>query len=262
MTPPWENWPAHSARPTVPPGTDAERLLQQALLWLHDQEVIRLNHGLTVLRPAMTIRLDGLKGQFGREDYEPLELHYGEQTQQIHIMEEYAARGLQRMEDAHALADDYFIIPQQQFIAKWLAHRADGLRLQTTPQNYSRIVEQLNNPVQRRIVTDSRRNPNVLVLAGPGSGKTRVLVHRIAYLVKVKRERPESIIALAYNRHAAAEIRRRLRDLIGNEAFGVTVLTCHALAMRLTGRTYQTSSSETEHEANRIFRQILVEATR
>ena len=160
------------------------------------------------------------------------------------------------------MAEDYFAMPQQQFIAKWLAHKADTLKLQTTPQHYSRIVEQLNNPVQRRIVTDPRKNPNVLVLAGPGSGKTRVLVHRIAYLVKVRRERPESIIALAYNRHAAAEIRQRLRDLIGDEAYGVTVLTCHALAMRLTGRTYQNSSAENDRDANRVFQQILLEATR
>ena len=247
---------------SVPPGVDVDRLLQQALLWLHDQEVIRLNQGMAVLRPAMTIKLDREKRAFGPEDYEPLDLHYGEQTQQIHIMEEYAERGLRRIEDATARAEDYFAMPQQQFIAKWLAHKADTLKLQTTPQHYSRIVEQLNNPVQRRIVTDPRRNPNVLVLAGPGSGKTRVLVHRIAYLVKVKRERPESIIALAYNRHAAAEIRRRLRNLIGNEAHGVTVLTCHALAMRLTGRTFQNSSAENDQEANRVFQQILLEATR
>ena len=89
-----------------------------------------------------------------------------------------------------------------------------------------------------------------------------MLVHRIAYLVKVKRERPESIIALAYNRHAAAEIRQRLRALIGNEAHGMTVLTCHALAMRLTGRTYQNTSAENDQDANRAFQRILLEATR
>ena len=52
----------------------------------------------------------------------------------------------------------------------------------------------------------------------PASGKTRVLVHRIAYLVRVKRENPRGILALAYNRHAAVEIRRRLMDLIGDDA--------------------------------------------
>ena len=87
----------------------------------------------------------------------------------------------------------------------------------------------------RQIVADDRQQTNVLVLAGPGSGKTRVLVHRIAYLIRVRRENPWSILALAYNRHAAVEIRRRLEELIGDDARGVIVLTCHALAMRLVG---------------------------
>ena len=87
------------------------------------------------------------------------------------------------------------------------------------------------NPEQRRAV-ETTEGP-LLVLAGAGSGKTRVLVHRIAYLVRVRRENPRGILALAYNRHAAVEIRRRLADLIGDDSRGVTVLTCHALAMRL-----------------------------
>jgi ATP-dependent DNA helicase RecQ len=96
----------------------------------------------------------------------------------------------------------------------------------------------LKNPNQQRIVADDREQTNVLILAGPGSGKTRVLVHRIAYLVRARRENPRSIIALAYNRHAALEIRRRLSALIGDDASGVTVLTCHALAMRLSGASF------------------------
>jgi ATP-dependent DNA helicase RecQ len=65
-----------------------------------------------------------------------------------------------------------------------------------------------------------------------------VLVHRIAYLVRVKREDPRGILVLTYNRHAAAEIRERLRRLIGDDAAGVTVSTCHALAMRLMGASF------------------------
>ena len=97
----------------------------------------------------------------------------------------------------------------------------------------------------------------MLVLAGPGSGKTRVLVHRIAYLIRVKRENPRGILALAYNRHAAVEIRRRLADLIVDDARGVMVLTCHALAMRLVGASFA-------GRANRVddadFQEILRQA--
>jgi ATP-dependent DNA helicase RecQ len=87
-------------------------------------------------------------------------------------------------------------------------------------------------------VRDDREQTNVLVLAGPGSGKTRVLVHRIAYLVKIKREDPSGILVLTYHRHAAAEIRERLRGLIGDEARFITVSTIHALAMRLVGASF------------------------
>ena len=128
---------------------------------------------------------------------------------------------------------------------------------QTTPESWQSIVESLNNPVQRRIVADDREQTNVLVLAGPDSGKTRVLVHRISYLIRVRRENPRGILALAYNRHAAVEIRRRLSDLIGDDARGVVVLTCHALAMRLTGASFS-------GRANRLdegdFREVVQQA--
>ena len=87
-------------------------------------------------------------------------------------------------------------------------------------------------------MADDREQTNVLVLAGSGSGKTRVLVHRIAYLIRAKRENPRGILALTYNRHAAVEIRRRLAELIGDDARGAMVLTCHALAMRLVGASF------------------------
>ena len=123
------------------------------------------------------------------------------------------------------------------WLAGCLLPQGELLR-QTTPESWRQIVESLNDPAQRRIVSDNREQTNVLVLAGPGSGKTRVLVHRIAYLIRVRRENPRGILALAYNRHAAVEIRRRLRELIGDDARGVMVFTCHALAMRLVGASF------------------------
>ena len=107
-------------------------------------------------------------------------------------------------------------------------------------------------------MADDRERANVLVLAGPGSGKTRVLVHRIAYLVRVKRENPRSILALAYNRHAAVEIRRRLAQLIGDDARGVIVLTCHALAMRLAGASF---SGRANHLDDSDFQDVMRQAT-
>ncbi len=55
--------------------------------------------------------------------------------------------------------------------------RGTEFRRQATPQSYADIVEALGNTTQEQIVRDDREQTNVLVLAGPGSGKTRVLVH-------------------------------------------------------------------------------------
>ena len=108
------------------------------------------------------------------------------------------------------------------------------LDLATTDVSFRRIVDDLQHPVQQGLV-EMPEHGNHLVLAGPGSGKTRVIVHRIAYLLRVRRVAAERIIALAFNRSAAVELRRRLIALVGDDARGVTVLTYHGMALRLTG---------------------------
>ena len=234
-----------------------DRLMTRTMLWLHEQEVIRLNRGLTVFRPAMTLRLRPERRGFASTDFASLKLHYDEQILQIHVMAQYVEQGLGATADALRLAMDYFSLTGEEFLRRWLPGRDKEISRQTTPESWRMIVESLNNPAQRRIVADDREQTNVLVLAGPGSGKTRVLVHRIAYLVRARRENPRGILALAYNRHAAVEIRRRLADLIGGDARGVMVLTCHGLAMRLVGASFS-------GHANRLddsdFREILRQA--
>ena len=233
---------------------DTGKLLDRALLWLHEMEVIRLNKGLAVFRPAMTIRLAPEKRAFQKADFAPLKLHYDEQVVQIHVMAEYVQRGMEAIGSALQLAMDYFHLEREDFLQRWLPGRE--LAHQTTPASWRSIVEDLNNPVQQRIVADEREQSNVLVLAGPGSGKTRVLVHRIAYLLRVRRENPRAILALAYNRHAALEIRRRLHALVGDDARGVVVMTCHAFAMRLVGASFSGRSMADEA----AFRDIMREA--
>lgn len=235
-----------------------DKLLDRALLWLHEQEIIRLNKGLAVFRPAMTIRLDpDWKKRFTQPDFAPLQLHYEEQVLQIHVMAEYVQRGLTAMAEALHLTMDYFSLQRDEFMKRWLPERGKEMARQTTPQSWQNIVEALNNKAQREIVADDRDNANVLVLAGPGSGKTRVLVHRIAYLVRARRENPHGILALTYNRHAAVQIRQRLAMLIGDDARGVAVLTLHALAMRLVGASFASSAGKTDQDN---FRQIITQA--
>ncbi len=254
--------------------SDVNKILDRALIWLHEQEIIRLNQGLVVFRQAMKICLprnsqnkegtdedkkNRKQQYFTNDDFELLSQHYREQILQIHITQEFAKKGITAIREALRLVSDYFNLSKEDFIDRWLPHSATAINRQTTPESWREIVENLNNPIQKKIVADDRTQTNVLVLAGPGSGKTRVLVHRIAYLIRVKRENARGILALAYNRHAAVEIRQRLATLIGDDARGVTVLTCHALAMRLAG--YSFSATADEKPDDNMFKEVLRRAT-
>ncbi|TXS99151.1 AAA family ATPase, partial [Escherichia coli] len=94
----------------------------------------------------------------------------------------------------------------------------------------SYLLDSLNDK-QREAVAAPRSN--LLVLAGAGSGKTRVLVHRIAWLMSVENCSPYSIMAVTFTNKAAAEMRHRIGQLMGTSQGGMWVGTFHGLAHRL-----------------------------
>ena len=100
----------------------------------------------------------------------------------------------------------------------------------TVPMDVSYLLDSLNDK-QREAVAASRTN--MLVLAGAGSGKTRVLVHRIAWLLSVENCSPYSIMAVTFTNKAAAEMRHRIGQLMGTTQGGMWVGTFHGLAHRL-----------------------------
>ncbi|MES2639480.1 MAG: RecQ family ATP-dependent DNA helicase [Myxococcota bacterium] len=215
---------------------DTMALVDQSLLLLHDARVITLQGGLAVFRQAMMLRRPKeAPRQLKAEAIAPLHHHQEERTLQIHVVHEYARLGAERIDSAQALTRDWFGAPREAFLKRWFNGRKEVLARSTTAESYKEIVEVLD-PAQRRVVT-ARPDANLLVLAGPGSGKTRVLVHRVAWLVRVRQVRPEGILVVCYTRANALELRRRLAGLIHTDARGVTVTTLHGLALRLTGRS-------------------------
>lgn len=92
------------------------------------------------------------------------------------------------------------------------------------------IIESLNDAQRQAVTADVK---NLLVLAGAGSGKTRVLVHRIAWLIEMEHMSPYSIMAVTFTNKAAREMRGRIEELLGLNPHGMWVGTFHGLAHRL-----------------------------
>jgi DNA helicase-2/ATP-dependent DNA helicase PcrA len=119
------------------------------------------------------------------------------------------------------------------------------------------------NPAQRE-AAEAIKGP-VLILAGPGSGKTRVITHRVAYLVKLCGISPHHIMAVTFTNKAAREMRERLEQLLGQATEALTLGTFHAICARILrgeGKAIGLESSFViydEDDQLRLVKQILEE---
>ncbi|MSP27480.1 MAG: DNA helicase II [Methylococcales bacterium] len=97
----------------------------------------------------------------------------------------------------------------------------------------NKITDSLNNAQQQAVTAPSQA---VLVLAGAGSGKTRVLVHRIAWQIKIRQLSPHSILAVTFTNKAAKEMRGRIEKLLDSSTHKMWIGTFHGIAHRLLRR--------------------------
>ncbi len=211
--------------------------LEDALLYLSKIGAMRLEGGFLVLYNGMEIQRlkKDNRARYKVEDYRLLNEFYRQKIQQIHIVGEYANMMVRDYGEALRFVRDYFRMEYREFIRKYFkGERAAEINLNITRDKYRQIFGSLS-PVQEEIIQNSQSRV-LAVAAGPGSGKTRVLVHKLASLLLMEDVKHEQLLMLTFSRAAATEFRKRLRALIGNAAQFVEMKTFHSYAFDLLGK--------------------------
>jgi len=112
--------------------------------------------------------------------------------------------------------------------------RESEIKRNITPKKYKQLFDSLSD-VQRRII-DDKKSKYIVVAAGPGSGKTKVLVHKLASLLLMEDVKHEQLLMVTFSRAAATEFKKRLIELIGNAANFIDIKTFHSYCFDLLGK--------------------------
>jgi ATP-dependent DNA helicase RecQ len=196
--------------------------------------------------------IPGKRQNWSEGVYTDIEKHYEQKNRRIYAMNLLLKIGI-KPEKRIEILKDYFTKSLDEFDQQYfpkLKNIEGGFRNSPIAQ---KILENLN-PTQKQIVTDDHSRA-LLVLAGPGSGKTHTIVSRVGYLISARGVPPAKILVLAYNRTAAAEVRKRLYQLLGQYGSQVDALTFHALAMKLTGK--KRSDAPQDEQGEKLFNWLL-----
>ncbi len=244
--------------------------VEEALLYLSKIGALKLEGGFMVLYNAMDItRIKDNKFRYKMEDYRMLDEFYKLKMQQIHIVGEYANLMVRDYDAALQFVQDYFQMDYKKFVAQYFkGERVNEIKRNVTPGKYEQLFGQLSR-CQMDIIQD-KQSRCIVVAAGPGSGKTRVLVHKLASLLMLEDVKHEQLLMLTFSRAAATEFKQRLIDLVGNAAHFVEIKTFHSYCFDLLGRIGTLEGAKDviaratalinqgEVEPNRISKHVLV----
>ena len=244
--------------------------VEEALLYLSKIGAMKLEGGFLVLYNAMAIkRIKEPRLHYKQEDYCMLNEFYKQKIQQIHIVGEYANLMVRDYDAALQYVQDYFQMDYHRFILKYFkGNRKTEIERNVTPSKYKKLFGILSK--RQKEIIDDHESRCIVVAAGPGSGKTRVLVHKLASLLLLEDVKHEQLLMLTFSRAAATEFKQRLMQLIGNAAHFVEIKTFHSYCFDLLGRVGNLDEAgdvvkqaaeminNGEVEPNRISKTVLV----
>ena len=210
--------------------------IEEALFYLSKIGSLRIEGGFLVFYNALMIKrlvLDN-KIKYKKDDYRMLDEFYKQKIQQIHIVGEYANLMVSDYSAALQFVSDYFHLDYKLFINKYFkGERQELIKLNITQSKYSQLFDKLSD-IQKAIINEKDAK-YITVYAGPGSGKTMLLVHKLASLLLLEDIKYEQLLMLTFSRAAANEFKMRLSELIGSAVRFVDIKTFHSYCFDVIG---------------------------
>ncbi|MBQ9592029.1 MAG: RecQ family ATP-dependent DNA helicase [Paludibacteraceae bacterium] len=210
--------------------------IEEALLYLTKTDLMKIEGGFIVIYNTMRInRIADRRTRYGKEQYRLLDEFYKQRIRQIHIVGEYANLMVRDYNAALRFVNDYFTLDFRKFINQYFKEeRRTQIDKNITPDKYEKLFGELSNR-QCEIIED-KQSKYIVVAAGPGSGKTKVLVHKLASLLLLEDVKHEQLLMLTFSRAAATEFKKRLIELVGSAAHYVDIKTFHSYSFDLIGK--------------------------
>ena len=220
---------ADAAQPTIDD-------MEEALLYLTKTGLMKIEGGFVVIYNTMQIgRIADRRISYGKKHYRLLDEFYKQRIRQIHIVGEYANLMVRDYNSALRFVNDYFTMDFRKFINHYFkGERQKQIEQNITPAKYQKLFGGLSDR-QGEIIRDDQ-SKYIVVAAGPGSGKTRVLTHKMASLLSLEDVKHEQLLMLTFSRAAATEFKKRLVELVGNAAHYVDIKTFHSYSFDLVGK--------------------------
>lgn len=211
--------------------------IEDTLFYLSRIEALKIEGGFMVVYNRLTIeKLEkGPRILYKKEDYRKLQEFYDNKVEQIHIVGEYAKKMVEDYHDALHFVDDYFNLNYNTFLNKYFkGDRQSEIKNSLTPAKFRELTGTLSLE-QYRVIKD-HDSKYIVVAAGPGSGKTKLLVHKLASLLLMEDVKHEQLLMLTFSRAAATEFKKRLIQLYGNAANFIEIKTFHSYCFDLLGK--------------------------
>lgn len=218
--------------------SQSSKIIDKALLHLHELRILELGNGRFIYYAPMNItKMDKMLApnkKYTKLEYKSrLEPYYQRKMESIHIVGEYSERLIKNSKQAQAFMKDYFTLSYRMFVNKY-GELKEKFKRPMTEYRYNKVFNSLSD--EQKKVIDDKESQAMMILAGPGSGKTKVLVHKIASLILQEDIKADQFLMLTYSRTAMMEFKSRLFELIGQLAYDIDIFTFHGFSLQLIGR--------------------------